>query len=231
MNSDPFVLVDGVTKRFGRNTRAVLDGVDLRVDRGEMLAIEGPSGSGKSTLLHLIAALDKPDSGRITVAGRDLAHRHDLNRYRRREIGIVFQLHNLIPRLSALENIEIAMFGTGRSRRERRSRALLLAELVGLAPVVRREPSRLSGGERQRVAIARALANHPALVLADEPTGSLDQASADRVLQLLARLRDEEQLTVIAVTHDERLAAIATRRVLLDGGKLVPAAGPQGIRQ
>ncbi len=142
----------------------------------------GPSGSGKSTLLHLLAALDRPDSGTLSVDGIDLTHLHAPDHYRRQEVGLIFQLHNLLPHLTALQNIEIAMVGTGRRRSEQRARARELLAEAGLRDKGDRHPPQLSGGERQRVAIARALANDPRVLLADEPTGSLDSASVDQVL-------------------------------------------------
>ncbi|MBI5088278.1 MAG: ATP-binding cassette domain-containing protein [Actinobacteria bacterium] len=165
----------GVRKVFGAHE--VLRGVDLVVRRGQLVAVSGPSGGGKSTLLHLLAALDRPTSGQMVVNGHDLAHLRAVNRYRRHDVGIVFQLHNLLPHMTAGRNVELAMFGTGLSGRERAARAALLLAQVGLEDAIDRSPTRLSGGERQRVAIARAIANEPIVLLADEPTGSLDSVS------------------------------------------------------
>lgn len=226
MNSNPHVtdapvveLVD-VVKRFGRRSEPVLNGINLAVRSGETVAIQGASGSGKSTLLHLIAGLDRPTSGEIRVDGRSLQHRFDMNRYRRLRVGIIFQLHNLLPRLSAEENVEIAMLGTHRTARERRDRAALLLAHLGLAHAIGRDPTRLSGGERQRVAIARALANEPSIILADEPTGSLDPDSADIVLRLFEELRSEHRATILLVTHDPTVANSATRWVRLARGSI-----------
>jgi putative ABC transport system ATP-binding protein len=209
-----------VHKTFDRGLVHALDGLTLEVATGEYVAITGPSGCGKSTFLHLLAALDRPDDGELRVAGIDLGALHDANRYRREEIGLVFQLHNLLPHLSALQNVEIAMFGTGVHRRDRRDRAQHLLAAVELEGRQGRRPPALSGGERQRVAIARALANHPRVLLADEPTGSLDSAAVQNVLALFARLRTEEQLTIIVVTHDPTVAAAADRVVNLRDGRV-----------
>ncbi|HEY1322573.1 MAG TPA: ABC transporter ATP-binding protein, partial [Streptosporangiaceae bacterium] len=187
----PAVEMNDVTKAYDGGLIKALNGLSLRVERGESVAVTGPSGCGKSTMLHLIAALDRPTSGTIRVSGADLAREENLPGYRRRQIGLVFQLHNLVPQLSAVQNVEVAMFGTHLSRRQRRDRARTLLADVDLAGLEARPPTKLSGGERQRVAIARALANEPELLLADEPTGSLDERSVDLVLDLFARLRAE----------------------------------------
>ncbi len=200
-----------------------LDGLNLTVAAGEYVALTGPSGCGKSTFLHLLAALDRPDSGTLRVDGLDLATLDDPNRYRRERVGLVFQLHNLLPHLSALDNVEIAMLGTKKTRQQQRSRAYELLEAVDLAGFEHRRPPELSGGERQRVALARALANHPRLLLADEPTGSLDTHAVQRVLELLARLHEREQLTIVVVTHDPTVAAAADRLIQLEDGRVAPA--------
>ena len=212
------IVVRDLVKTYGETT--VLDGVSLDVAPGEFVAVTGRNGTGKSTLLHLLAALDRPDSGSIRVRGIDLGHLHALTRYRRSEIGLVFQLHNLIPRLTAVQNVSIALFDTGLRRKERHSRAIELLEQVGLAHHANSRPPTMSGGERQRVAVARALANRPAVLLADEPTGSLDDASADQVLELFLDLRRTTGTTVLAVTHDVRLSERADRLVDLSEGRL-----------
>ena len=217
----PMIAVVDVRKTFDDGNVAALDGVSLQVEAGEFLAITGSSGSGKSTLLHLLAALDVPDSGSIVVDGMDLAHLPDANRYRRETIGLVFQLHDLLPHLDAQQNVELPMFSTGRSLRQRRDDAVELLEAVGLAGKEHRRPPQLSGGERQRVAVARALANRPNILLADEPTGSLDSAVVVQVLDLLARLRAERALTIVLVTHDDAVAAVADRRVAMVDGAVV----------
>jgi putative ABC transport system ATP-binding protein len=208
-------------KRFG--TVDVLSGLDLEVAAGEFVAISGASGGGKSTLLHLLAALDRPSSGRIIVNGHDLAALRFVNRFRREDVGIVFQLHNLLPHMTAGRNVEVAMFGTHRSARERAHRAATLLDELGLAHAVDRAPSRLSGGERERVAIARAIANDPHVLLADEPTGSLDPEAAETVLDRLDRLRREHGTTLVMVTHDPNVADRADRHLRLTDGRLEPA--------
>jgi putative ABC transport system ATP-binding protein len=224
MSEQPAVAVRGLTKAFDEGQIRALNGVDLEVQTGEFVAIVGPSGCGKSTLLHLIAALDRPDAGTIVVLGHDLAHGHDLSHYRARDVGIVFQLDNLIPTLSASENVQVPMFEAGFSAGERRKRAERLLEHVGLTGKERSRPTELSGGERQRVAIARALANDPPIILADEPTGRLDSKSGEMVLDLLDQLRRERSLTVVMVTHEVHVAGRADRIVrMLDGRVEVPA--------
>jgi putative ABC transport system ATP-binding protein len=212
----------GVTKLYGDGKVKALDGVDLCVDPGEFIAITGPSGCGKSTLLGLLAALDVATSGEIRVGSYDLMDLHDANGFRRQEVGLVFQFHNLLPRLSVLHNVEIAMMGSHRPHAERLLRAESLLADVGLAHLAERRPPQLSGGERQRVAIARALANDPPVLLADEPTGSLDSASATIVLELFRRLRSDRGVTIVLVTHDEEVAASADRNVRMLDGRVLP---------
>jgi ABC-type lipoprotein export system ATPase subunit len=207
-----------VEKSFDNGRIHALRGMDLAVEPGEFVALSGPSGCGKSTLLHLIAALDRPDGGSIAVAGHELASGHDLNHYRSRHVGLVFQLHNLLPSLTASENVQIPMFESARSPAERRERAAELLRLVALRDRAGNRPAELSGGERQRVAIARALANEPPLILADEPTGSLDSEAGGQILDLLQELRVAHGLTLLVVTHDLTIAARADRVVrMLDG--------------
>jgi putative ABC transport system ATP-binding protein len=209
--------VDLVKTYEGGRIRA-LSGMSLSVGPGEFVAVVGPSGCGKSTLLHLIAALDRPDSGSIVVAGHDLARERSLDHYRSRHVGMVFQLHNLLPTLNALENVQVPMFEIDLRANERRERARRLLELVGLHERERSRPAELSGGERQRVAIARALANEPSILLADEPTGSLDSEAGRDVLDLLERVREERATTLVLVTHDPAVAGRADRIVrMLDG--------------
>ena len=207
------VRVDHVVKAFEGGRVRALDDVSFELAPGELVALTGPSGSGKSTLLNLIGALDDPDGGSITLDGERLDRIQDRDQYRSTTVGFVFQLHNLIPTLTASENVEIAMFGHTRSRAARRGRARALLDEVGLAGRVDARPATLSGGERQRVAIARALANEPRLLLADEPTGALDSATGTRVLALLDELRRRRGTTILLVTNDDQVAA-ATDRVL-----------------
>ncbi|MCU0307156.1 MAG: ABC transporter ATP-binding protein [Thermoleophilia bacterium] len=225
--SEIAVEVRGLVKSYEGGRIRALRGADLKVARGEFVALMGPSGCGKSTLLHVIAALDRPDAGHVHVMGVDTDAVRDLSAYRARTVGLVFQLHNLLPALTASENVQVPMFETGTGRRERRRRADDLLALVGLADRTHNRPGELSGGERQRVAIARALANDPPVLLADEPTGSLDSKAGGRVMDLIERLRTERGLTVLLVTHDPGVAARADRTVhMLDGRVLAPAAVP-----
>ena len=218
----PVVELCGVRKQFDGGVVSALDGVDLAVRQGEWVAITGPSGCGKSTLLHMIAALDAPSAGVVRVFGQDVTKLDNAPRFRRDRVGLVFQLHNLLPQLSAVQNVEVAMLGTVGSRTDRRNRARRLLADVDLVAAENRPPTRLSGGERQRVAIARALANDPPLLLADEPTGSLDTAAVDRVIDLVRQLRaDRPELTVIMVTHDPRVAGQADRIVRMRDGRVV----------
>ncbi len=219
--SEPLVAIRGLTKLFEGGRLCALDTVDLDVAEGEFVAIVGPSGCGKSTLLHVIAALDHADSGTITCAGHDLNRVRNLNHYRACDVGIVFQLDNLLPTLTASENVQVPMMGQVRSGRLRAERATALLAEVDLSERAHRRPPELSGGERQRVAIARALANAPRMLLADEPTGRLDTASGLRVLELLKRLRRERGLTIILVTHDAAVAAEADRIVHMVDGRIV----------
>ena len=208
-----------VRKSFEGGGIRALDDVSLTVADGELVALTGASGSGKSTLLNLIGALDRPDEGEIRVGGEDVARLADPSRYRAETVGFVFQFHNLIATLSALENVQIPMLGmTARSDRDRRARELL-AE-VGLAARTDSYPPTLSGGERQRVAIARAIANEPSVLLADEPTGALDSETGAQIVALLRRLRDEHGTTILLVTNDDAVAAQADRVLRLRDGRL-----------
>ncbi|MDQ1375795.1 MAG: putative transport system ATP-binding protein, partial [Actinomycetota bacterium] len=203
-----------------------LDGIDLSIGPGEFMAVEGPSGSGKSTLLQLLGALDKPTAGSLTFDGRELKDLGDreLTGLRSRDVGFVFQNFNLIPTLSAVENVEAAMVSLPGSHAARRQRSTELLEQVGLAHRAGHLPSLLSGGEQQRVAIARALANEPRVILADEPTGNLDSVTADEVVDVLRSLSQKQGVTVIIVTHAEDIARRTARRVRLRDGKVVTEA-------
>ncbi len=219
-NTAAIQLLD-VAKSFDRGLVRALNGVTMSVPNGQWAALAGPSGCGKSTLLHLVAALDRPTSGRILIHGRDLGRIHDLDHYRRFEVGLVFQLHNLLPNLTAIQNVEIAMFGNGLRHREQGERARALLADVALGHREQLRPPELSGGERQRLAIARALANHPSIILADEPTGSLDSVSAESILQLFRRIRQERHVTILLVTHDAHVAAAADRIIHMHDGRIV----------
>jgi putative ABC transport system ATP-binding protein len=217
----PIIQAIDVTKVYGGGQVRALDGASLHVRVGEWVAISGPSGSGKSTLLALLAALDRATSGSIVVDGMDLSARRHVDTYRRRVVGLVFQLHNLLPHLDARGNIMISMFGTHRSRAARQARADHLLAEVHLTDKRSRRPPEMSGGERQRLAIARALANEPSILLADEPTGSLDPTSAGQTIELFRRLRDEHGTTIVMVTHDREMAAAADRMVVIESGRIV----------
>jgi putative ABC transport system ATP-binding protein len=207
---------------MGKTYVDALRGVDLSVERGELVALVGPSGSGKSTLLHLIGGLVRPSGGSIVVNGLDLGKASDkeLVVYRRDTLGFVFQSFNLLPIKSAAENVEVPLMLAGVSQTERRARAVALLEQLGLGQRAGHRPSELSGGEQQRVAIARALANRPRLILADEPTGNLDSTTGQEILNLLQRLVREEGQTLLLITHDMDVAAIADRIVHLRDGQI-----------
>ena len=212
------VVVEHVRKGFEGGRIHALEDVTFGLDPGELVALTGPSGCGKSTLLNLIGALDRPDAGSIVVGGEDLSHLADSASYRARTVGFVFQFHNLITTLTALENVQVPMLGRRRGRSERERRARQLLEEVGLAERISAYPPTLSGGERQRVAIARALANGPRLLLADEPTGALDSATGGQIVDLLRGVRDEHGTTILLVTNDDALAAAADRVLRLRDG-------------
>jgi putative ABC transport system ATP-binding protein len=200
-----------------------LRGIDLDINAGEMVALEGPSGSGKSTLLQLLGALDNPSSGQIKFGGRSLEHESDkdLTELRSSAIGFIFQQFNLIPTLTAAENVGIAMIPRESSHERRAARAHELLNQVGLGHRLDHLPSRLSGGEQQRVAIARALSNSPRVVIADEPTGNLDTVTATEIMALLHDLHEKSGVTVIIATHDEEIATHSTRRIKLRDGSII----------
>ena len=208
--------------RTGAGDVVALDGVTLELHAGELVAVEGPSGSGKSTLLQLLGALDKPSSGSLLFDGRDMSTLNERERtaVRSKDIGFVFQAFNLIPTLTAAENVEAAMAPLGMRRADRHARTRDLLDRVGLGPRADHLPSRLSGGEQQRVALARALSNEPRVVLADEPTGNLDSATAEEVVAALRTLSDDG-VTVVVVTHAQDVAAHARRRIRLRDGRVV----------
>ena len=217
-SSSNIVEIKNLKKSFDHGKITALNGLNLEIKEGEFVSIIGPSGSGKSTLLNMIGALDKADAGNITVSGIDLVRKKDLSDFRSQEIGFIFQLHNLIPNLSVLENVEIPMFESKISAKDMRKRALELLDYVGLSDKIKRKPTELSGGERQRVAIARALANKPSIILADEPTGSLDSKTGQMILQRLKELHVKENVTLVIVTHDMNVASLADRTIeVLDG--------------
>ena len=210
-------------KSYENGNIKALNGIYLTIRDGEFVSIIGPSGSGKSTLLNMLGALDVPDSGNINVAGEDLKTSKKLNEFRAKKIGFIFQLHNLIPNISVVENIEIPMFTQKMSSKEMRAKALKLLDDVGLGDKAGILPNKLSGGERQRVAIARALANDPSIILADEPTGSLDSKTSSKILKQLIDLHKDKKVTLIIVTHDMDVAKLADRVVEVLDGEIVSA--------
>jgi putative ABC transport system ATP-binding protein len=214
----------GVTKEYAQGGRPIhaLDGVELTVASGEFVSIVGPSGSGKSTMLHLIGGLDRPSGGEIYVQGRVMSHMtdHDMTVFRRRHVGFVFQSFNLLPALSAAENVALPLLLDGRRMRDIRARVERMLDLVGLAARRDHRPDELSGGEMQRVAIARALVTEPLLLLADEPTGNLDTAAGETVLELIRRAHRERGQTTVLVTHDPRAAAYGERTVTVRDGRI-----------
>jgi putative ABC transport system ATP-binding protein len=222
--SDIAVQAENLHKSYVMGATAVgaLRGVDLTIQRGEFVALMGPSGCGKTTLLNLIGALDTPSRGDVRVDGVPLASLSEdqLADLRRDRVGTVFQFYNLIPTLSARENVEIPMHFKGGDRRQRRQRALWLLERVGLRDRADHKPSELSGGEQQRVSIARALANQPALVLLDEPTGDLDSGTGQEIMALLRDLNQRDKVTLVVATHDPVVAAVCSRRVRLRDGRI-----------
>ena len=198
-----------------------LDGLSVEVQTGEFVAVMGPSGCGKSTLLNMLGALDQPTEGTVWVAGEDLSKLKDVDHFRARTVGFVFQLHNLLPTMTAQENVEVPLQGQIGSRKERKERAVQLMELVGLADRRNHLPGQLSGGQRQRVAIARSLANSPSLILADEPSGALDSQSSDEILTLLAELNSSQGTSIVVVTHDRRVAQATQRILRMQDGNIV----------
>ncbi len=221
------VVVEDVRRSFGAHT--VLDGVSFTMAPGDLVALRGSSGSGKSTLLNIIGSLDRPDAGRVLVDGVEVSALQHPVMYRRTTVGFVFQSHHLLPGITVQANVELPLIaaGVGHGRRARRARELL--ERVGLAGREGAAPAELSGGERQRVALARALVHRPRLLLADEPTAALDEATSERMLAILDELRRERGMTMLAVTYDDALVRRATWTLKLDRGRVselrVPAAG------
>lgn len=214
--------IQGITKSFGN--LQVLKGIDLHIGKSEIVSIVGPSGAGKTTLLQIIGTLDRPDSGSVTVDGINVSglSTNKLSDFRNRHIGFVFQFHQLLPEFTALENIMIPAFIAGKGRSEAKARAEELLQFLGLADRANHKPNELSGGEKQRVAVARALVNEPAVILADEPSGSLDTKNKAELHQLFFDLRDKFGQTFVIVTHDEQLAAITDRTIHMKDGLLMP---------
>ena len=213
--------VRAIRKSFG--SLEVLKGIDLHIDKGEVVSIVGPSGAGKTTLLQIMGTLDRPDSGSIVVDGVDISSlsQKRLSEFRNLHVGFVFQFHQLLPEFTAIENIMMPAFIAGKSPKEAKARALELLDFMGLADRAQHKPNELSGGEKQRVAVARALVNNPAVVLADEPSGSLDTANKAELHQLFFDLRDKFGQTFVIVTHDEHLASITDRTIHMKDGNIM----------
>ena len=218
------IRVDHVTKSYRRDRIEipVLRDISIDVPTGEFLALMGPSGSGKTTLLNLIAGIDRPDTGKVVVNGTDidLLGESELARWRARHVGFIFQFYNLLPVLTAFENVELPLLLTGLSRKEKREHVEAALNLVGLADRIHHYPKQLSGGQEQRVAIARAIVTDPTILVADEPTGDLDKVSAGEIMNLLDRLNKEFKKTIVMVTHDPRAAEKAHKAMHLDKGEL-----------
>jgi len=221
-NKKPLAIETRHLTRIYSNSEEIraLDDVNIRIERGELVTIMGPSGSGKSTLLNVIGALDLPTSGQIFVDGQDVSRIKNKDRFRAKSVGFIFQLHNLIPTLNARENVEIPTIGF-LSPNKRRDRAEELLAMVGLEDRMDHLPNQLSGGQRQRVAVARSLANHPAIVLADEPTGSLDTAAGMDLMNLLKEINTNQGTTFIVVTHDLNVARQTQRILVMSDGKII----------
>ena len=213
--------IKGVTKSFG--SLQVLKGIDLRIEKGEIVSIVGPSGAGKTTLLQILGTLDKPDSGSVVVDGIETStlSTNKLSEFRNMHLGFVFQFHQLLPEFTAIENIMIPAYIAGMKPKEARIRAEELLEFMGLSNRANHKPNELSGGEKQRVAVARALMNNPAVILADEPSGSLDSKNKEELHKLFFDLRDKFGQTFVIVTHDETLATLTDRTIHLKDGRIV----------
>ncbi|MGI6242178.1 MAG: ABC transporter ATP-binding protein [Prevotella sp.] len=213
--------IQGIRKSFGN--LQVLKGIDLHIDKGEVVSIVGPSGAGKTTLLQIIGTLDKPDSGSVIVDGVDVGRLSSkkISMFRNQKLGFVFQFHQLLPEFTALENVMIPCFIAGESRKNAKARAEELLNFMGLGDRANHKPNELSGGEKQRVAVARALVNNPSVILADEPSGSLDSKNKAELHQLFFDLRDKFGQTFVIVTHDESLAALTDRTIHMKDGQLI----------
>jgi putative ABC transport system ATP-binding protein len=225
----PVIELVDVARKYDEGRIVALRSISLRIEQGESVAVVGRSGSGKSTLMNLMCGLDRPTGGEVRFSGRPVADRGEWTRIRAAHVGIVFQSFCLIPTLSARQNVEVAMMGSGETAGRMRKRAAELLDMVGLADRADDIPARLSGGERQRVGIVRALANRPALILADEPTGSLDRATGESVLALLAETRKRCGAALVLITHEPAVAALCARSIQLADGRIVAEAGSAGL--
>ncbi len=218
---ETMIKVESVSKSFG--SLKVLDGVSLSISRGEFVSIVGQSGAGKTTLLQIIGTLDKPDSGSVQIHGRSVfgLSEKELSAFRNQHIGFVFQFHQLLPEFTALENVKLPALIAGRTDTEARQRASELLDYLGMTPRADHKPNELSGGERQRIAVARALVNHPDVLLADEPSGSLDSKNKQELQRLFTQLRDELHQTLVVVTHDSDMAAVSDRVLKMQDGRII----------
>lgn len=223
MKKESIIQLHRITKSFG--SLQVLRGIDLEVNRGEVMSIVGPSGAGKTTLLQIMGTLDRPDQGEVVIDGENVSKlsANKIAHFRNKNIGFVFQFHQLLPEFTALENVMIPALIGGTSKKEAKQRAQQLLDFMGLTGRTEHKPNQLSGGEKQRVAVARALVNHPAVVLADEPSGSLDTHNKEELHRLFFDLRDRLGQTFVIVTHDENLARQTDRTIhMLDGNIILP---------
>ena len=214
------IRLDSVSRHYDDGAVVAVNKVSIEIDTGEKIALEGPSGAGKSTLLNLIGLIDSPTAGEIRIDDKNLAEVRNHSAFRARNIGFIYQFHHLLPHLSAVENVELPLFATSMSRRERRERALWLLASVGIENQHTRLPGKLSGGERQRVAVARALANEPRILLADEPTGSLDEKTGGKVIDLLRDYCDARQATLMLATHNEAVVKRMDRSISINFGRV-----------
>ena len=218
--SCPIVEARGLVKSYDDGRVEALRGVDVQIDAGEYVAISGPSGSGKSTLLHLLGGLDTATRGQVFFKGSELGNAVDLDSYRSRQVGFIFQAFHLLPTLRAVENVQVAMLALHQNANHRAERAVALLEEMGLEARMRHFPNQLSAGERQRVAIARALANDPAILLADEPTGNLDSTNSAHIMEILCGIQRQRGMTLIIVTHENDIAHAAPRHIRIRDGKI-----------
>ncbi|HMD70320.1 MAG TPA: ABC transporter ATP-binding protein [Bryobacteraceae bacterium] len=221
MTEEPMLAARALMKEYDEGRIQALRGVDLQIAPGEFLTISGPSGSGKSTLLQLLGGLDEPSSGEVLYRGASLAGRFDLDAYRSRRVGFVFQAFHLLPALRVLDNVQIPMLEGRLNAQERRTKAAALLEEVGMTHRTRQYPNQLSAGERQRVAIARSLANDPEILLGDEPTGNLDSENSAKIMALLSGIQAQRSLTIVLVTHEAEVARMGHRNVHMKDGRVV----------
>ena len=214
------IYIEGIKKNFG--TLEVLKGIDLHIGKGEVVSIVGPSGAGKTTLLHIIGSLERPDAGRVIIDGTEINNLkgNEISDFRNKKIGFVFQFHQLLPEFSALENVMIPALIAGKSKKEAKEKAMELLRFMSLEERASHKPAEMSGGEKQRVAVARALVNDPAVILADEPSGSLDSKNKEELHKLFFDLRDKYGQTFVIVTHDEHLAQLTDRTISMKDGML-----------